>query len=59
MTGHFPPTASDPVLRLVFPRVLPPSGRIQFELYLPLASEPYRGVEFRLNELSYRGAPEL
>jgi hypothetical protein len=60
ITGHFPPTASDPFLRLVFPRVVPPSeGAIVFELYLPAVPSPYRTVEFFTRNLLYRGKPEL
>jgi hypothetical protein len=60
LAGHFPPTPSDPYLRLVFPR---PSRRdfrkLRFELYLPTAVFPYRTVEFEVRELYYRGEAEF
>jgi len=60
ITGHFPPTPSDPYLRLIFPREIGPNDKsLVFELYIPGASLTYRMVEFRLKELGYRGAPEM
>lgn len=59
-TGYFPPTPSDPVLRLIFPRELPESAKdITVEMYLPTVTGPYRSAEFRVKELVYRGQPDL
>lgn len=60
MTGHFPPEASDPYLRLVFPRAIEPDAKtLVFELYLPSALFPYRQMEFWIRDLSYKGKPEM
>ena len=60
MTGHFPPTADDPYLRLVFPRAIGPKDkRIEFDLYLPGAPEPYRLAEYVIAELMYKGKLQL
>lgn len=54
--GTFPPTPSDPVLRLVFPRSVKPTDKVvRFQLYLPGLSFPEREAEFNVKELSYRG----
>jgi hypothetical protein len=59
ITGQFPPTPSDPYLRLVYPRKVTPADKsLVFDLYLPGVSG-YHTVEFRLKELLYRGKPEL
>jgi hypothetical protein len=56
MVGHFPPTATDPVLRLVFPREVEASDKaVVFRLYLPGVEFPDREVQFRINELMYHG----
>jgi hypothetical protein len=58
VAGHFPPSSSDPYVRLVFPRELPPGDRsLKFDLYVPGAGSPYRQVEFSLKEMVYRGRP--
>jgi hypothetical protein len=58
--GYFPPVASDPVLRLVFPRAVQPSDKsIRFQLYLPDMSFPEREVEFRVKDLEYHGKLEM
>jgi len=60
MTGHFPPTPEDPYLRLVFPRAIGPRDkRIEFNLYLPGAPEPYRLAEYVIAELMYKGKLQL
>ena len=60
MTGHFPPTPSDPYLRLIYPREVGPSDKtLTFELYLPGANPPFVMIEFRLKDLQYRGQPEM
>jgi hypothetical protein len=54
--GHFPPTPSDPVLRLVFPRVVKPADKtITFRLYLAGLNFPERELEFRVKDLLYHG----
>src|SRR5258706_9989832 len=41
--GYFPPTPSDPVLRLIFPRAVKPGDKqITFRLYLPGLNFPER-----------------
>jgi hypothetical protein len=58
--GHFPPDASDPYLRLVFPRAIERDTKsLVFDLYLPATPFPYRQVEFWLKDLSYKGKPEM
>jgi hypothetical protein len=58
--GYFPPTPSDPVLRLVFPRVVKPTDKsVLFRLYLPGIDFPDREVEFRVKELMYHGKLEM
>jgi len=60
MTGHFPPTPDDPYLRLVFPRQLGPKDKtVEFDLYLPGASDPYRIAEYVIKELMYKGKLEI
>jgi len=60
LVGHFPPNASDPVLRLVFPREVKPEDKsVLFRLYLPGISFPEREVEFRTKELMYHGKLEM
>ncbi len=60
LAGHFPPSPSDPYLRLVFPRPVRSDFRkLRFELYLPAAVFPYRTAEFDARELYYKGRPEF
>lgn len=60
IVGYFPPTPSDPVLRLVFPREVRTSDkRVIFRLYLPGVDFPEREVEFEVKELNYRGKLEM
>jgi len=60
MVGHFPPTSSDPVLRLVFPRAVKTSDKsVTFRLYLGGLKFPEREVEFRVKDLIYQGKLEL
>ena len=60
MTGHFPPAASDPYLRLVYPRVVEPTDReFVFELYVPGVAAPYRQATFRVKDLYYKGKLEM
>jgi len=57
--GHFPPTPSDPYLRLLFPRV-PLTGLkyLSFGLYLPGVNKPLQDVELIVKDLDYRGQLE-
>jgi hypothetical protein len=58
--GHFPPTPSDPVLRLIFPRMVKPSDKtVFFKLYLAGLKFPEREVEFRVKDLMYQGRLEM
>ncbi len=60
MTGHFPPAAGDPYLRMAFPRQIEPGDKkISFDLYVPGVSAPYRIVEFNLKDMTVRGKLEL
>jgi hypothetical protein len=60
MTGHFPPTPSDPYLRLIYPRAVDASvKRFSLELYLPSVAGPFRIVEFDLKEMVYKGILEM
>jgi len=60
MLGHFPPTPSDPVLRLIFPRVVKGSDKtVMFRLYLGGLSFPERELEFRVKDLTYQGKMEM
>lgn len=60
MTGSFPPSDSDPYLRLAFPRQVDLTDKsLIFELYLPGVPAPYRTVEFRLKDMVTGGKLEL
>ena len=60
LTGHFPPSAGDPFLRLAFPREVELSDKtIVFELYLPGVPAPFRQVQFNLKDLVLKGKLEL
>jgi hypothetical protein len=56
LIGHFPPVPADPVLRLVFPKEIQPTGKtVIFRVYLPGVEFPDREVEFTLKDMLYRG----
>ena len=58
--GYFPPTPSDPVLRLIFPRAVKPSDKqVVFRLYLPGFSFPEREAVFVVRDLIYQGKLEM
>ena len=58
--GHFPPTPSDPVLRLVFPRAVKATDKmVEFNLYLPGLPFPERDVTFFVKDLMYHGNLEM
>ena len=60
MVGHFPPTAMDPVLRLIFRREVRPGDKsVMFRLYLPGVDFPEREIEFPVKDLMYRGKLEM
>jgi hypothetical protein len=60
IVGHFPPTPSDPVLRLVFPRAVRPADKtVVFQLYLGGLKFPEREVEFRVKDLIFQGKLEM
>jgi hypothetical protein len=60
MVGHFPPTPSDPVLRLIFPREIRPGDkRVAFRLYLPGIDFPERELDFNVKDLTYHGKLEM
>ena len=60
MSGHFPPSESDPYLRMAFPREVQLSDKtLTFDLYLPGVSAPYRTVEFKLKDMVVAGKLEL
>jgi len=60
MTGHFPPTTSDPYLRIAFPRQVQLSDKnLVLELYLPGVPEPYRAAQFSLKDMVSMGKLEL
>ena len=60
MTGHFPPTARDPYLRLAFPRQVQPGDKtMTLELYLPGVPVPFRVADFTLKDMVVRGKLEL
>jgi hypothetical protein len=58
IAGHFPPSSSDPYVRLAFPRDVRPGDRsLVFELYIPGVS--YRAAEFKISDMTYRGKPSF
>jgi len=60
IVGHFPPTPSDPVLRLIFPRAVKAGDKtVLFRLYLGGLKFPERDVEFRVKDLTYQGKLEM
>lgn len=60
IVGHFPPTPSDPVLRLVFSREVQASDKkVVFRLYVPGVDFPEREAEFQVKELIYHGKLEM
>jgi hypothetical protein len=60
IVGHFPPTPSDPVLRLIFPRAVKPTDKtVLFQLYLGGLKFPEREAEFRVKDLTYQGKLEM
>ena len=60
MTGSFPPSETDPYLRLAFPRQVDLSDKtLSFDLYLPGVPAPFRNAEFKLKDMVSAGKLEL
>ena len=60
MSGHFPPSAGDPYLRLAFPRQVEPGDKtVTFELYLPGVAMPFRVAEFKVKDMMVKGKLEI
>jgi len=60
ISGHFPPTPSDPVLRIIFPRqVRETDKKVVFRLYLPGINFPDRELEFTVKDLMYHGRLQM
>jgi hypothetical protein len=58
--GHFPPTDTDPVLRLVFPREVKPTDKtVTFKLYVPGLPFPERDASFYVKDLMFQGKLEM
>jgi len=58
--GHFPPTPSDPVLRLVFPREVKTTDKmVEFQLYVPGVPFPERDVSFYVKDLMFHSKLEM
>ncbi len=59
LAGHFPPSPTDPYLRLAFPREVRPEDKdLDFQLYIPGLSSPFREARFVLKELRFKGSVE-
>ena len=59
LAGHFPPSRTDPYLRLAFPREARPEDKdLVFQLYVPGLSSPFREVRFVLKELRFKDGVE-
>ena len=60
MTGHFPPSAGDPYLRLAFPRVATAADKsVTFDLYVPGVSMGARSAEFSIKDMIVKGKLEM
>jgi hypothetical protein len=60
MSGHFPPTASDPFLRIAFPREVTATEKsVTFDLYIPGVTIPYRSAEFKIRDMIVNGKLEI
>jgi len=56
MDGHFPPSSTDPFVRLAFLKDGTENEKtLQFEVYIPGAPLPYRNVEFSTRNMIYKG----
>ena len=60
MTGHFPPTMNDPYLRMAFPRAATEADKmIQFDLFVPGVTPPFRTVQFLVKDMMFKGKLEM
>ncbi len=60
MSGYFPPSASDPYTRLIYPRAGTDDAKeLVFELFIPGTGAPYRHVVYPRKNLNYRGQPAM
>jgi hypothetical protein len=60
LTGSFPPSDTDPYLRLAFPRQVELGDKtLDFDLYLPGVPAPFRGAEFALKDMVVAGKLQL
>jgi hypothetical protein len=60
MTGHFPPSAGDPYLRLAFPRAATASDKtITFDLYIPGISMGARSADFTVKDMIVKSKLEM
>ena len=58
--GHFPPTETDPALRLIFPRMVKDTDKeLYLELYIPGIIGQYRQAAFPIKSLYYKGKLEM
>ena len=56
---HFPPSSTDPYLRVVFPRRVEQKAKsLEFTVYVPGVTDPYRRLLFPINKMTYRGRVE-
>jgi len=60
MASFFPPTTSDPWLRIAFPREVQLSDKVLgFDLYIPGVTGGFRSAEFKLGDMQVAGKLEL
>ncbi len=60
MIGHFPPTADDRYLRMIFPRVVSPDDEeFLFDLYVPGVPLPFRRLIYYPERLTFNGELEM
>ena len=54
--GHFPPSSSDPFVRLAFLKEGAENEKnLEFDLYIPGVPAPYRTAEFVVKDMLYKG----
>jgi len=59
LSGHFPPSRTDQYLRLIFPREVKADDKaLDFQVYVPGLSSPFREARFPLKDLQYKGKLE-
>lgn len=58
--GHFPPSSSDPFVRLAFLKEGAENEKnLEFDLYIPGVPAPYRTAEFVVKDMLYKGKPNF